>query len=125
MAALPEIVTESFQDKQGPAVFTTVNKDGVPNSIYVNCVRIFSDDTFVIADNYFNKTRRNILAGSRGSLLFLTSKIKSFQIKGRIEYHESGEIYDDMKKWNPTKHPGHAAAALKVEEVYSGSEKLL
>ena len=125
MAALPEIVTESFQDKQGPAVFTTVNKDGVPNSIYVNCVRIFSDDTFVIADNYFNKTRRNILAGSKGSLLFLTNKIKSFQVKGRIEYHESGEIYDDMKKWNPTKHPGHAAASLKVEEVYSGSEKLL
>ena len=125
MAALPEIVTESFKDKQGPAVFTTVNKDGVPNSIYVNCVRIFSEDTFVIADNYFNKTRRNILAGSRGSLLFLTSKIKSFQIKGRIEYHESGEIYEDMKTWNPIKHPGHASAAIKVDEVYSGSEKLL
>ncbi len=29
------------------------------------------------------------------------------------------------KKWNPEKHPGHAAAALKVEEVYSGAEKLL
>ena len=125
MAALPEIVTESFKDKQGPAVFTTVNKDGVPNSIYVNCVRIFSEDTFVIADNYFNKTRWNILAGSRGSLLFLTSKIKSFQIKGRIEYHESGEIYEDMKTWNPIKHPGHAAAAIKVDEVYSGAEKLL
>ena len=125
MAVLPEIVTESFKDKQGPAVFTTVNKDGVPNSIYVNCIRIFSDDTIVIADNYFNKTRQNILGGSTGSVLFLTSKIKAFQIKGRIEYHESGEIYEDMKKWNPTKHPGHAAAAIKVEEVYSGAEKLL
>ncbi len=30
-----------------------------------------------------------------------------------------------MKKWNPKKHPGHAAAALKVEEVYTGAEKLL
>jgi hypothetical protein len=29
-----------------------------------------------------------------------------------------------MKKWNPDKYPGHAAAALKVEEIYSGSEKL-
>jgi hypothetical protein len=28
-----------------------------------------------------------------------------------------------MKKWNPQKHPGHAAAALNVEEVYSGAEK--
>jgi len=29
-----------------------------------------------------------------------------------------------MKKWNPQKHPGHAAAALNVEEVSSGAEKL-
>lgn len=125
MAALPEIVTESWKDKQGPAVLTTVDKDGVPNSIYVNSVRIFSDDTIVIADNYFNKTRQNILAGSRGSLLFLTKKIKSFQIKGPIEFHENGELFQFMKEWNPKQHPGHAAAALKVEEVYSGADKLL
>jgi len=30
-----------------------------------------------------------------------------------------------MKTWNPEKHPGHAAVALKVEEVYSGVEKLM
>jgi len=30
-----------------------------------------------------------------------------------------------MKQWNPEKHPGHAAAALKVEEAYSGAERLL
>jgi hypothetical protein len=30
-----------------------------------------------------------------------------------------------MKKWNPTKHPGHAAAALKVEQVFSGGEQIL
>ncbi len=44
--------------------------------------------------------------------------------KGPIEYRKEGEIFDDMKKWNPKQHPGHAAAVLKVEEVYSGSEKL-
>ena len=30
-----------------------------------------------------------------------------------------------MEKWNPEKHPGHAAAALKVEEIYKGAEKIL
>ena len=80
--------------------------------------------TIVIADNYFGKTRKNILAGSKGSLLYITKDGKAFQIKGDIEYHQEGEIFDDMKKWNPTKHPGHAAAVLKVKEVYSGSEKL-
>ena len=29
-----------------------------------------------------------------------------------------------MKTWNPPEHPGHAAAALQVEEVFSGAEKL-
>jgi hypothetical protein len=30
-----------------------------------------------------------------------------------------------MKKWNPERLPGNAVAALEVEEVYSGSEKLV
>jgi len=30
-----------------------------------------------------------------------------------------------MKKWNPKKHPGHAAAAIRVEEAFTGAKKLL
>jgi len=85
----------------------------------------FNEETIVIADNYFDKTHENILAGSKGSILFITNEDKSFQVKGTIEYHTEGKLFEDMKKWNPTKHPGHAATALKVEEVYSGSKKLL
>jgi len=69
--------------------------------------------------------QKNILAGSKGSLLSITNAGKALQIKGSIEYHKDGEIFEDMKRWNPTGHPGHAAAALKVEEVYTGAEKLL
>jgi hypothetical protein len=43
----------------------------------------------------------------------------------KIEYHTSGPIFDAMKGWNPTKHPGVAAAALRVEQAYSGAEKIL
>jgi len=50
---------------------------------------------------------------------------KAFQIKGELSYHKSGPIFEHMKTWNPDKHPGHAAAALTVSEVYSGAEKLL
>lgn len=49
---------------------------------------------------------------------------EAFQLKGTIEYHTEGAIFEDMKKWNPAQHPGNAAAALRVEVVYSGSEKL-
>jgi hypothetical protein len=30
-----------------------------------------------------------------------------------------------MNAWNPAQHPGNAAAALRVEEVFSGAERLL
>lgn len=125
MAALPEQVIKAWEDREGPVVLTTVDAEGKPNAIYATCTAMFGNDRIVVADNYFAKTQANILAGSKGSLLFITKEKKSYQIKGGIVYHKEGAVFEDMKQWNPTKHPGHAAAAVMVEEVYSGSEKLL
>jgi len=125
MAALPEKVSKAWGDREGPIILSTVNGDEIPNAIYATCVSKFSEDTIVVANNYFSKTLENILSGSKGTILFITKEGKSYQIKGSIEYHKEGSIFGDMKKWNPKKHPGHAAAALKVEEVYTGAEKLL
>jgi predicted pyridoxine 5'-phosphate oxidase superfamily flavin-nucleotide-binding protein len=125
MANLPEIVVDAWGKRKGAPVFTTVGKDGKGNSVYVTCVNLYDEETFIIADNYFDKTRRNISDGSGGVLLFITDEDKAYQIKGKIEYVREGEYYDDMKKWNPERHPGHAAAVLKVDEVYCGSEKLI
>jgi hypothetical protein len=125
MPALPPAVSAAWDDRKGPVVLTTVDPDGVPNAIWATCVSKFDEETLVVADNYFDKTRKNIRAGSRGAILLITHDGKSYQIKGPIEYHAEGPIFDDMKSWNPTQHPGHAAAALKVESVYSGGKKLL
>jgi len=125
MAVLPETVSKAWDDKEGPVIFSTVSEDGTPNAIYATCVAQYGPDRLVIADNYFDKTRKNIFSGSKGSILFITSEGKSYQVKGSIEYHQDGDVFMDMKKWNPDKHPGHAAMALKVEEAYSGAEKLL
>ena len=124
MTVLPEAVSKAWEKREGPIVFTTVDEQGKPNAIYATCVSKFSEDTLVVADNFFNKTRVNILSGSKGSLLFITNERKAYQVKGTIEYHTEGAIFDDMKKWNSTKLPGHAAAALKVEQVFSGGEQL-
>jgi uncharacterized protein len=125
MATLPETVRTAWQNHEGPVVMTTVDVAGTPNAIYVTCVNQYGEDALVVADNFFNKTRANILAGSTGSLLFITKEGKSFQVKGVITYHTQGAVFDDMKKWNPKTLPGHAVAVLKIEHVFCGAEELL
>ncbi len=124
MTVLPEVVTKAWENREGPIVLTTVDKNGIPNAIYATCVKKTAPDTVVVADNFFNKTKANILSGSSGSLLFITKEGKSYQLKGRFEYETEGSEYTEMKQWNPETLPGHAAAALKVESVYSGGEQL-
>jgi len=126
VSALPEVVEKALEQREGPAIFTTVNRAGVPNSVYVGFLHRQTEDKLVVADNYFDKTRQNIFAGSRGSLLFITNEKKAYQIKGSIDYETSGEIFDEMKNdWLDSKYPGHAAVVLNVEEVFNGAERLL
>lgn len=125
MAKLTAEILDAWKRRNGPVVLTTVAADGTPNAIYATCVGAFGEDTLVVADNYFDKTRQNLLAGGKGSILFTTDDKKAFQVKGRMAYHQAGPVFDDMKRWNPAKHPGHGAAALQVEAVYSGAQKLL
>ncbi|MFH1476506.1 MAG: pyridoxamine 5'-phosphate oxidase family protein [Verrucomicrobiota bacterium] len=124
MRVLPQKVREAWENRDGPIILATVNQDGVPNIIYATCVGIFGDDRLVVADNFFDKTRRNLLRGCKGAILFRDKQGKAYQVKGIMEYHKDGEIFKSMKKWNPPQHPGRAAAALKMEEAYSGAEKL-
>ena len=125
MAQLPQSVRETWEHRKGPAILTTVSSNSIPNAIYVTCIALYDESTVVIADNYFDKTRSNLLAGSQGSLLYMAEDSKAIQIKGTMTRHTSGPVFDHMQSWNPQKHPGHAAVALHVEEVFSGAERLL
>jgi hypothetical protein len=124
MSQLPEVVSEAWEAREGPIVLTTVNEEGIPNAIYASCVRKYDKSHIVVADNYFHKTQANLKAGSPASLLFITDKGKAYQIKGSVIYDTEGAYYQNMKEWNGER-PGHAAAVLNVEEVYSGADKLL
>jgi hypothetical protein len=125
MAKLPETATQAWENREGPVVLTTVDAKGIPNAIYVTCVRKISDDQIVIADNRMHKTRANILAGSAASLLYPAGEKNSYQLKGSLEYRTNGEIFEQMKNgWLDKKYPGRAAVIFHIEEVYSGAEKL-
>ena len=125
MKKLPEIASKAWDDRQDAIVFSTVSADGSPNSIYATCVSKRNENSIVVANNFFKKTMENIRSGSTGSILFITKDNKSYQIKGKIDYFTEGEIFDEMKKWNPARLPGHGAAVITFEEVYAGAERLL
>ena len=125
MNKLPESVLKAWDDREPIAVLATVAPDGTPNAIYVGVVGLFDAATFFVANNYFHKTKENILAGSKASLLFITKEKKAFQIKGSIELQDSGPVFEEMKRINPEKYPGHSAAVLHVETVFSGADQLV
>jgi uncharacterized protein len=124
MITIPSSVLDAWKAREPICVLSTTAPDGTPNAIYVGIVGLFDESTLFIANNYFQKTKENILAGSKASLLFITTEKKSFQIKGPITLEDSGPIFEEMKNINPGKHPGHSAAVLRVESVFSGAERL-
>ncbi len=124
MKTLPEEICKAWENRDGALIFASVDENGAPNIIYATCVGLHEQKQLVVADNYFDKTRKNIIRGSKGAILFMTKEGKAYQIKGSIEYRTEGPFFDFMKCWNPAKHPGHAAAVLTPEEAYSGSRKI-
>ncbi|MDA3882325.1 MAG: pyridoxamine 5'-phosphate oxidase family protein [Bacteroidales bacterium] len=118
-------IIEAWGNRQNAVVFTTVDNNKMPNSIYVTCVALSDSFTIVVADNYFDKTKQNSTNNSVASVLFITEDGASYQIKGTIIYHTAGDVFDFMKSWNPQKHPGKGAVEIIPTEMYSGARKLL
>lgn len=122
---LPDEVIHAWEEREGPLVLITVSKDGIPNAIYASIVKILADGRIAVADNYFDKTKRNIKEDNcQASALFIAKGHKSYQIKGSIEYHTQGPLYDEMLTWADPKHPRKGVAILNAEEVYRGNVRL-
>ena len=105
-------------------VLTTVGRNNVPNSIWILCAELTDDDTFVIANNSMSKTLENIENGCKASLLYIAPEREAYQIKGAIENHAIGPVYDDMKSWLKPDYPGRSAIRLTIDEVYYGANKI-
>ena len=125
MSEAMQTLVDAWKDHQDWPVMATVDSEGRPNIIYVGEIALDPEIGFIVADNYFNKTRANIESGSSGAILFITKERKAYQVKGAIEYLTEGAVYAKMLENHDPKHPGLAATVVKVEEVYSGAERLI
>ena len=125
MNNIDSLISKVWNNHQSFIVFTAVSENSIPNSVYIGCASLYDSSTILIADNKLVKTKENILSGSNGSVLFITSENKSYQVKGALAYHKEGNFFDNMKEWNREDLPGHGVVVLNIEEIYSGAEKLL
>ena len=128
MIKIPEEVKIAI-DKTNPICVATVNSEYIPNIIYVTFLKYINDTTVVIADNKLVKTKNNVLSNANLSFVVLDPETKkSYQLKGKTEYINKGEKYQDVFNWVQKKRPDlHPKGALYVtiDEIFSGDKKII
>ena len=100
----------------------TSTKEGIPNVVPIGFARPIDEETILIADNYMNKTRKNLEENPNISLVTKDATKCPYQFKGKIEIFESGKYFDIVTEWGQnamTKLTPKAAILMKVEEIYS------
>lgn len=123
MAKLPDAVKKAIS-KQDVFPVATSNQDRMPNVVYIKYLKVVDDQTVLIADNYLNKTRDNILGN--GNVAFAVRDVEkgSFQIKGTARRLTEGAMFDEVRQWVPDKMPRLAAVVMQVKEIYNGAERI-
>jgi len=110
-------------------VVGTASKAGVPNAVPMGSVRYLDDETIILVDNFFLKTRKNLEENPQVTVSFWDMEEKEgklvtkegYQIKGKARIEPSGPLYEkikaDVKAANPNL-PAKAIVLVKVEEIY-------
>ena len=122
MVKVSETIMEAFIT-QRIIPMATVNKDGVPNVIYVGMWFWEDDETLCVVNNYLNKTLVNVKETVWVSFVCY-GKNGSYQIKCKAADAIEGAIYEKGKKIAQDRekpYPGKSTVVCKVEEVYQGS----
>lgn len=123
MAQLPETVKKAVA-KQDVFPVATCSREGIPNVIYIKWLKVLDDETVLMADNYFNKTRDNVLSNGKIAFVVLDEEKGSFQIKGTAKRFTEGAMFDEVQKWVPDRLPRVAAVVMHIESIYNGAEQL-
>ena len=122
LVKVPENIKQAF-DTQRVIPMATVNKEGVPNVIYVAIWWWEDDETLCVVNNYLNKTLTNVK--ETGVVSFVCyGKNGSYQIKCKTEEITKGSVYEKGHKMATEREkplPGRSVVACKVFEVYQGS----
>ncbi|SCK57667.1 Signal transduction protein containing GAF and PtsI domains [Variovorax sp. HW608] len=82
-----------------PAIMATCARDGTPNVAYISQVHYVDERHVALSYQFFNKTRANILANPRASVLLMDPVIAAFY-RLRLRYlrtESGGALFERMK----------------------------
>ena len=82
-----------------PAVFSTCSADGEPNVAFLSQVQYVDDAHVALSYQFFNKTRRNILANPGGHLMVMdpaTAQIYRMRLR-YLRTEDEGALFERMK----------------------------
>ncbi len=99
----------------------TCSKTGIPNVCTVGAIDILDDETIIIIDNYFRKTKENFLENPAVAILLRMDR-ECYQIKGTSEYKQEGEVYQNARKWMKSKgdhYPAKGVLVIKVNACFN------
>ena len=81
-----------------PVVFATVSADGQPNCNYVGLHKLIDDETIYLSDQFFCKTKANLMANNKVAVIFM-GEAGAFTVHGTATYVNEGEQFEELKAW--------------------------
>jgi Pyridoxamine 5'-phosphate oxidase len=97
----------ALSELRAPKFLATRDVDGVPNVVPVLSLEAIDERTIVFGEMMIWKTRRNLEADARLSILVLSPDLRSWTVRGRfVEFQRSGSYFDhiaseESARYNP------------------------
>jgi hypothetical protein len=96
-----------LSELRAPKFLATRDAEGVPNVVPVLSLEAFDERTIVFGEMMIWKTRRNLEADPRVSILVLSPDLRAWTVRGRfVEFRSSGPHFDhvasnESARYNP------------------------
>jgi len=111
-----------------PVSFASSTLEGVPNCCVVSDIRVISSNQVIIADNFLNKTRKNIDSNKYVALVAHSNDYKqAYQLKGTaqvftdIDHRQKLiELFGDDPRWSKK-----ATVIITITEIWDLANRKL
>jgi predicted pyridoxine 5'-phosphate oxidase superfamily flavin-nucleotide-binding protein len=121
-------MTNEMQDmfnRAGIKQLATADKDGLPNVVPINFMKLLDEETILASAVFMTKTFQN-LKENPVCAISVWEEFKGYQFKGSVSIETSGQVFEETKTWTeeegkklglPLK--SKASVIIKITDIFS------